>query len=84
MDHYQTRGRGRQGVGFVHETRKSVLDTAQSGVSQNSAGVVRSDLAIPSSSLKRLQRLRRRRRAKGLSARMRRPASGKGKTDSFF
>lgn len=71
MDHYKTRGRASQGDGVAHETHKRVLSASQLG-SQNPAGAIRSGntgLAIPSSSLRRLQRLRRRRRVKGLSAR---------------
>ncbi len=71
MDHYKRRSRERQGVGVVHEAHKSVLEATQLGLSQNSAGAVRSGNThtIPSSSLRRLQRLRKRRRVKGLSAR---------------
>ena len=72
MDHHKTSGRGRQGGDVVHETHKRVLSATQIGLSKKAAGAIRSGntaLAIPSSSLRRLQKLRRRRKVKGLSAR---------------
>ncbi len=72
MDHHKTSGRGRQGEDVVHEMHKRVLSATQIGLSQNAASANRSAntaLAITSSSLRRLQKLRRRRKVKGLSAR---------------
>jgi hypothetical protein len=71
-DHYKTRGRGRPNDGVVHETHKRVLTASQSRLPVNSADAIRSGTdsrAIPSSRLRHLQRLRKRRKIKGLSAR---------------
>ena len=72
MDHYKTRGRGRPNDEVIHETHKQVLTASQSRLSENSVDAIRSGSTIsanPSSKLRHLQRLRRRRKIKGLSAR---------------
>jgi len=72
MDHHKTSGRGRQAEDVVHEMHKRVLSASQIGLSRNPGSAIGSGntaVAIPFSSLRRLQRLRRRRQVKGLSAR---------------
>ena len=71
-DHYKTRGRGRPNDGVIHETHKRVLTASQSRSSENSVDAIRSGSTLSansSSRLRHLQRLRRRRKIKGLSAR---------------
>src|ERR1041385_3996262 len=71
-DHYKTRGRDRPNDGVMHETHKRVLTTSQLRLSKNSVDAIRSGRTIsakPSSRLRHLQRLRSRRKIKGLSAR---------------
>jgi hypothetical protein len=71
-DHYKTKGRDRPNNAVIHETHKRVLTASQSRLSENSVDAIRSGNTIstnPSSRLRHLQRLRRRRKIKGLSAR---------------
>ena len=71
-DHYKTRGRGRPNDGVIHETHKRVLTASQSRLFENSVDAIRSRSTVsasPSSRLRHLQKLRRRRKIKGLSAR---------------
>jgi len=70
-DHYKTKGRGHQVEGLVHETHQRVLTASQSRLSENSVDAIRSRRTVsanPSSMLRNIRRLRRR-KIKGLSAR---------------
>ena len=74
MDHYKTKGRGRQGDGIVHEERRHSFTQAVAPSSEREANRIR---AVERSTqfvsrLKDLRRLRRRKRVskiRGLSAR---------------
>jgi len=71
-DHYKTKGRDRPNDAAIHETYKRVLTASRSRLSENSVDAIRSGNTIstnPSSRLRHLQRLRGRRKIKGLSAR---------------
>ena len=75
MDHYKTKGRGRQGYGIVHEEHRHSLSQAVPPSSERGAhrirAVARSTQLV--SRLENLRRLRRRRKRvskiRGLSAR---------------
>lgn len=71
-ENYKTSGRDRPNDGVIHETHKGVLTASQSRLSGNLVDAIRSgstSSANASSRLRHLQRLRRRRKIKGLSAR---------------
>lgn len=74
MDHYETKGRGRQGYGIVHEEHRHSVTQALAPSSERGANHI-SDVARSTqlvSRLENLRRLRRRRRVskiRGLSAR---------------
>ena len=71
-DHYKTKGRDRQNDAVIHETHERVLTASRSRLSENSVDAIRLRSTIstnPSSRWTHLQRLRGRRKIKGLSAR---------------
>ena len=74
MDHYKTKGRGRQGDGIVHEEHRHSFTQTVAPSSERGANRIR-DVARSTplvSRLENLRRLRRRRRVskiRGLSAR---------------